>query len=129
MSTKPATEKSPGVPGWKWASGLKPMKGDKFLWAHGDIRPLNEADLSQLSYPVHAFFHGDGWVGYIRRVRKTKPKKAKSNLPKAAVVLGADCSMPSVPIVGNCYHCAVIPCSTRKEAAALVAKHNRRAER
>ncbi len=129
MKTKPATEKSPGIPGWKWASGLKPRKGDKFWSAYQNrAMDVNEHDLKHERYgaPDHFDF---GWSGYIRRVRKTKPKKPKGNLPKAAVVLGADCSMPSVPIVGNCYPCAVIPCANRQIAAALVAKHNRRAAR
>ncbi len=68
--------------------------------------------------------------------------KTKSNLPKARVMwVYTSHSGPCEPFLmrstktpcpSDCPQdiaAAVIPCATRKEAAALVAKHNRRAAR
>ncbi len=145
MKTKAATQHSPGIPGWKWASGLKPRKGDKFLYSDRSLGDLDLEEATKPKHPPHCL-SVEHYVGYIRRIRKTKPNKPKSNLPKARVMWSDESArdttyLPLYSIRKEAVHAgkdgryglpqifAVTPCATRKEAAALVAKHNRRAAR
>lgn len=78
MKTRKATAKSPGIPGWKWAAGLKPRKSDRFLWSDGTVSSLNDADLRYDKFPAPRCPSDGYFGGYIRRIAKprksTKPR-------------------------------------------------------